>query len=97
MKARVRDRVRARARARFGVRVRVGARVRVRVGAVLMRVGSSWIVSGGSFSRSETTSLSWRIFLVWNGPASKLSKFGSPAPGTTIEQKPWERLASHGK
>ena len=34
---------------------------------------------------------SWRIFLVWKGPASKLSKLGSPAPGTTIEQKPWHR------
>ena len=34
---------------------------------------------------------SWRIFLVWKGPASKLSKLGSPAPGTTIEQNPWRR------
>ena len=48
------------------------------------------MVSGGSFSSSETTSDSCRIFLVWKGPASKLSKLGSPAPGTTIEQKPLE-------
>mmetsp|Transcript_8702 Transcript_8702/g.26762 ORF Transcript_8702/g.26762 Transcript_8702/m.26762 type:complete len:236 (-) Transcript_8702:951-1658(-) len=53
-------------------------------------LGSSVMVSGGSFSRSATTSDSRRCSLVSYGLASKASKLGSPAPGTNIDVYPLE-------
>ena len=48
--------------------------------------GSRPIVSGASFSKRDTTSLSRRCLDVWKGLASKVSKFGSPDPGTIIDE-----------
>ena len=53
-------------------------------------LGSSKIVSGGSFSSREITSPSLRCVRPSYGLASYESKLGSPEPGTSIEQKPVE-------
>ena len=52
------------------------------------REGSNAIVDGGSFSRSACTSNSRRCAFVSYGFAARVSKFGSPAPGTTILLNP---------
>mmetsp|Transcript_23008 Transcript_23008/g.74985 ORF Transcript_23008/g.74985 Transcript_23008/m.74985 type:complete len:230 (+) Transcript_23008:49-738(+) len=52
--------------------------------------GSSWIISGASLSRSWRTSASRFPVRVSKGLATKVSKLGSPAPGTSIVDAPSE-------